>query len=221
MIKTVLLTGGSRGIGLACKNQLKSEGYQIITPTRGELDLSDINSVKNYAKKNNKLNLYALINNAGINKPEWIEDISDNNIYETIQVNLISPIILVREFLPLLNGKNLSHIINITSMFGIIARGKQTAYVMSKFALNGATKSLALELAKYNILVNSVCPGFVDTDMTKNNAKKKNSELANEIPLGRFARTSEIANLVSFLISEKNTYITGSNILIDGGYSVK
>ena len=106
-------------------------------------------------------------------------------------------------------------------MFGVISRGKQSLYSSSKFGLVGLTKSLALELAQYNILVNSISPGFVETDLTLRNSSQKNAKLAREIPLKRFAKPLEIAYLVEFLISTKSTYITGENIVIDGGYSIK
>ena len=219
--KTVLITGGSRGIGAAVVSVLKKAGYNPVAPTRQELDLKDRNSITNFIKKNKNLKIYALINNAGINSPQWIEEIGDENIDETIQVNLIAPILLARGFIPLLKKNKIAHIINISSMFGVIARGKQVIYSASKSGINGVTKSLALELAQYNILVNSICPGFVDTDLTRRNSSEKNAQLAKDVPLGRFAKAQEIAYLIEFLISEKNTYITGETMLIDGGYTAK
>lgn len=220
-IRTVLITGGSRGIGLATVGLLAKTGYKVLAPPRRELNLADSTSIDNFVKKNKNLKLYALINNAGVNNPAWIDEITDDNIYETIQVNLIAPILLTRGFVPALKKNKIAHIVNISSMFGIVARGKQVPYSATKFGLNGATKALALELAKFNILVNSVCPGFVDTDLTRRNTLTKNRELAKDIPLGRFAKDEEIANLIAFLISDKNTYITGETIIIDGGYTAK
>lgn len=217
--KKVLITGGSRGIGFATVEVLRKAGYEVIAPPRAELNLADSASIDQFIKKNKNLRLYALINNAGVNNPEWIDQVHDENIVETIQVNLIAPIRLIRGFVPLLKKNRRSHIINVSSMFGVVARGKQVLYTATKFGLNGVTKALALELAKYNILVNSVCPGFVNTDLTKINTPEKNAELAKEVPLGRFAEPEEIANLVEFLISDKNTYITGEIIVIDGGYT--
>lgn len=217
-MKKVLLTGGSRGIGLAIKTLLEKNGYQVLAPARQELNLLDKNSISNFIKRNKNLKIYALINNAGINKPTWIEDATAENILSTIQTNLIAPIMLTSGFVGALSGNKVSHIVNISSMFGIIARGKQSIYSASKFGLNGATKAIALELAPKNILVNSVCPGFTNTDLTLKNSAKKNAALAKDVPLGRFAQPSEIAELVKFLISEKNTYITGQSIIIDGGY---
>lgn len=219
--KAILITGGSRGIGFAIAKSLKKAKYQVLAPTRKELDLSDQQSVEEYIKKNKNLKLYALINNAGVNDPQWLEELQDENISQTMQINLVSPILLMRGFVPLLKKNKIAHIINISSMFGIVARGKQVLYTASKFGLNGATKALALELAKYNILVNSVCPGFVDTKLTRRNHPEKNAQLAKEVPLGRFAKPEEIAHLIEFLISQKNTYITGDTIIIDGGYTSK
>lgn len=220
-MKQILLTGGSRGIGRITAKLLRSQGYRVITPNRGELDLNSFESVETFIKANRRLKLYALINNAGINNPQWIEEIEKLNIIETLNINLISPILLCKGFVSQLKENKLAHIVNVGSMFGIISRAKQSAYTASKFGIIGLTKALALELAKYNILVNSISPGFVETDLTLRNSPEKNAQLTNEVPLTRFAKPLEIAHLISFLISEKNTYITGENIVIDGGYSCK
>ena len=220
-MKQILLTGGSRGIGEATAKLLRSQGYRVITPNRGELDLNSIESVETFIKANRHLKLYALINNAGVNNPQWIEEIEKQNITETLNVNLISPILLCKGFVSQLKENKIAHIINVGSMFGVISRAKQSVYTASKFGIIGLTKALALELAKYNILVNSISPGFVVTDLTLRNTPEKNAQLAKEVPLTRFAKPLEIAQLISFLISEKNTYITGENIVIDGGYSCK
>jgi len=219
--KRVLVTGGSRGIGFATVEVLKKAGYEVIAPPRTELNLADSSSIDQFIKKHKHLALYALINNAGVNNPEWIEEMHDENITATFQVNLIAPILLIRGFVPLLKKNKISHIVNVSSMFGVIARGKQVLYSTTKFGINGITKALALELAKYNILVNSVCPGFTDTDLTRRNTPEKNAQLAREVPLGRFANPYEIANLIEFLISDKNTYMMGETIVIDGGYTCK
>lgn len=220
-MKYVLITGGSRGIGFETAKYLKTQNYEIIAPTRNELDLNNLSSVKSYIKSNHKLKLYALINNAGVNNPEWIEKIEDKNLLETINVNLIAPIMLCRGFVPNLKKSKQAHIVNISSMFGLISRGKQSLYSSSKFGLVGLTKALAIELAQNNILVNCISPGFVKTDLTLRNTPSKNAYLAGEIPLKRFAKPLEITKLIAFLISPDNTYITGENIVIDGGYSIK
>jgi len=98
---------------------------------------------------------------------------------------------------------------------------KQTMYTATKHGINGVTKALALELGPYNILVNSVCPGFTNTDLVKRNAPEKNAFIAKDIPLGRFVEPIEIAEFVSFLISDKNTYINGQLITIDGGFTCR
>lgn len=216
--KTVFLTGASRGIGRSIYKTLKKEGYIIIAPTRKELDLRNLESVKRYLNKNKDLKIDIIINNAGINYPQWVEELDDTNIEDTINVNLIAPIQLIRNFVQNMIKNKWGRIINISSIFGLVARGKQVPYVATKHALNGVTKTLALELARHNILVNSVCPGFVATDLVLQNPKKKIKMLIEEIPLGRLAQPQEIAELVSFLISPRNSYITGSRIVIDGGF---
>lgn len=219
--RTVLLTGVSRGIGEAIYKKLNKD-YVVIAPTRKELDLSDNNSIDLFVENNKKLEIDIIINNAGVNLPQWIEEISDDNLEKTIQINLIAPIRLVRGFVGNMKKNKWGRIINVSSIFGIVARGKQVLYSASKHGINGMTKALALELAQYNILVNSVCPGFTKTDMViNNNTPEKIAQLEKDIPLGRLAEPKEIANLVEFLISDKNTYITGSCIVVDGGFVSK
>lgn len=219
--RTILLTGASRGIGKSIYDLLSIE-YKIIAPSREELNLSDNTSIDNFIKKNKTTPIDIIINNAGINSPQWIDEITDENLEKTIQVNLTAPIKITSGLIGNMKKNKWGRIINISSMFGVIARGKQSIYSSTKHGINGMTKALALELGQYNILVNSVCPGFVETDLTiKNNTPEKISQLAADVPLKRLGKPEEIANLVEFLISEKASYITGSVILIDGGYSVK
>lgn len=219
--KTIFITGAARGIGEAIYKKLKKEKYKIIAPTREELDLNDNTSMYRYIEANKNLKVDILINNAGINMPTWIDELTDDNINRHVQINLISPIKLIRTFVPNMKKNKWGRIINISSIFGIVARGKQTMYTATKHAINGVTKALALELGPYNILVNSVCPGFTNTDLIKRNSSEKNALLIRDIPLGRFAEPSEIAELVSFLISNKNTYINGQCLVIDGGFTCR
>lgn len=219
--KTVFITGTSRGIGQAIYKKLKSENYKIIAPSRQELDLNDSSSINRYLKTNNNFKIDILINNAGINLPTWIDELSDDNIKQHTQINLISPIKLISAFAPYMKKNKWGRIINISSIFGVVARGKQTMYTATKHSINGVTKALALELGPYNILINSVCPGFINTELTKRNPPEKNNILIKDIPLGRFAEPKEIAELIFFLVSDKNTYINGAEIIIDGGFTCR
>jgi len=219
--KTVFISGATRGIGQAIYQKLKKENYKIIAPTRQELDLSNNTSIDQYLKTHKDLKIDILINNAGINFPTWIDELPDENIEQHIQINLISPIKLIRAFAPYMKKNKWGRIINVSSIFGIVARGKQTMYCATKHGINGVTKVLALELGPYNILVNSVCPGFTNTELIRRNSPEKNKAIIKDIPLGRLAEPEEIAELVSFLISEKNTYINGAEIIIDGGFTCR
>ena len=213
-----LVTGASRGIGKAIANRLRDE-YEILAPTRNELDLLSDESIERFIAAHRELPLDVIVNNAGINEPEFVDALADQNIKDTFQVNLIAPIKLIRGFVGGMKQRRQGRIVNIASMFGIVGRGKQVLSTGSKAGIIGATKALALELAEYNILINAVCPGFVDTDLTRRNLPEKNVELAKLVPLGRFADVKEIAELVAFLVSDKNSYITGEAIVIDGGFT--
>lgn len=220
MIKhTALVTGGSRGIGKAIAARLRESGVVVITPTRNELDLSANESIYKYVSQLDQ-NVDILINNAGINILGGINEISEDDLLNTLQINLIAPMLLTRGLVAGMISKNFGRIINISSIWSVVSKLQRIAYTSAKSGLDGFTRSLALELAPHNILVNSVAPGYVNTELTKqNNPPEEIERIANIIPLKRLAEPEDIAELVLFLSSDANRYMTGQTVLIDGGYT--
>lgn len=216
--KTVLLTGASKGIGKAMKEMLEASGnYDLLTPSSSDLDLRNLESIEHFFKGQH---VDILINNAGINILNQIEEISQETIDSMFHVNLIAPLTLIQKTVPFMKKQRYGRIINISSIWGVRSKEFRTLYSATKFGLNGITKALSRELGEYNILVNSVCPGFVNTELTKKNIPfSEQEEIKKSIPLKRFAEPYEIANIVEFLISDRNTYITGQTIVIDGGFT--
>ncbi|MEQ8225712.1 MAG: SDR family oxidoreductase, partial [Candidatus Eremiobacterota bacterium] len=161
-----------------------------------------------------------LVNNAGINNLGYSYDFSDEDLDKIINTNLISCLYIIRKILPGMINRNYGRIVNISSIWSVVSKPRRYLYSVSKSGINAMTRSLAVEVSKKNILVNSVAPGFVKTELTvRNNTKKEISDIEKSIPIGRLAKPEEIAELVSFLVSEKNSYITGQTIVIDGGYT--
>jgi 3-oxoacyl-[acyl-carrier protein] reductase len=189
-----------------------------LIPKREELDLFSEASIDNYCSRL-KCPVDILINNAGINIPAKLEALTEENIDATLKVNLLAPLKISLKLLPRMIKNKYGRIVNIGSIWGLVTRPGRTAYTVTKAGLLGLTKSLAVELAPHNILVNYVAPGYVNTELTeKNNNKSQLREIKKKIPLGRLCEPGEVAELVSFLCSDKNTYITGQVIAIDGGY---
>lgn len=206
----VLVTGGSRGIGKDICDKFIREGHEVIAPTREELNLS-----KTFSFSPDRIDV--LVNNAGIN---IIDSIFDSENYEEIMhVNYFSPLRLFKLCLPHMKKQNYGRIINIGSVWLDYAKPGRSAYSASKNALHSLTKAITSEYGAYNILANTVSPGFFITDMTfQNNTEEDIKDIRSKIPIGRLGYTSEIADLVYFL-SVNNSYISGQNIVIDGGYS--
>jgi len=216
--KNALITGASRGIGLAIANCLKKQGINILVPNRKELDLLCEDSINDYLASL-KCPIDILVNNAGVNILGSIKGLTDQGIDETMQINLLAPLRIIRKVAPQMISRKYGRIVNIGSIWGLITKPGRITYTLTKAGLGGLTRSMAVELAPYNVLVNCVAPGYVNTEMTKaNNTKKEIEKIKNTIPLQRLGEPSEVAELVAFLCSDKNTYITGQTIAIDGGY---
>lgn len=219
--KVALVTGGSRGIGQAIVNLLKSKGIDVLAPTREEMDLNDIASIEAYCNRIES-HIDIIVNNAGINTIVTLDYLDDSTLDAMLQINLKAPLKIIQCLRKRMGKNTVGRIVNMSSIWGFISKEGRCGYTAAKTAINGITRTLALELAEDNILVNAVAPGFVNTELTKqNNSPEDIIQLKKAIPLGRMAEPVEIANLVYFLSSEANTFITGQTILIDGGYTCK
>lgn len=222
-MNNVFLLGGSGDIGTAIKNKFLQKGFNIISPARNELNLEDIKSIDNYFLKHKPVdfNIDVIIDSAGWNLPKTVEDLTVEDINKAYNINFLSFFKIVQYFIPYFKQKQKGYILAISSLYGEFARGKRLTYVISKHALNGFIKTLAIELGPYNILINTLSPGFVDTKMTrKNNTLETIKSFESKIPLGRLALPEDIAGVCYFLCSEENKYINGQNIIVDGGYSI-
>ena len=216
--KVVFLTGGSRGIGAHLTDFLTQAGYQVIAPTRSELDLRDPAQVQSYLKQEQP-QADILINNAGENVIAPLSDVSLAHWEQTQRLNLTAPFLLIQYFSEQMKAKQWGRIINISSIFSLITKAQRAPYTASKAALNGLTKTAAVELAPYGVLVNAIAPGFFETDLTRqNNSPEQIKQLESAVPIGRLGQPQEIAQLAHFLISEQNTYLTGQVLVLDGGY---
>lgn len=215
---TALVTGASRGIGAAITMKMRNVGINVLTPSREQLDLSSNESIDQFLRTTD-VPIDILVNNAGINLIATGLEVSDQNIEDTIQVNLVAPIRLIRGIVPRMIQNRYGRIVNISTIWTLVSKPGRLTYSASKAGLNSITRTLAVELASHNILVNSVAPGYTNTELTKiNNTKDQIEEIKKLIPLGRLAEPEEIAEVVYFLCSEANTYITGQVIFADGGF---
>lgn len=218
-MKRVLITGASRGIGQAVYNRFIQHGYNVLIPTHQELDLSSADSINKYVKG---LEVDILINNAAENKVCPINDLSIENWRHTLDVNLTAPFMLIHYLSDYMMCSRWGRIVNISSCYSLITKRGRVSYSASKAGINSLTRTAALEYAEYNILVNAVCLGFCDTEMTKqNNSPKQIDVICNQIPLRRLGTPLEIAEFVYFIGSEQNTYITGQTLIIDGGFMAR
>lgn len=218
--RTALITGGSRGIGRAIVDALSAQGIAVMAPVRADLDLGSHASVEAWCSRHAQTRWDILINNAGINELKNLSDLDDDSWTRTEQINLRSPLRLMRAAVPGMVSAGWGRIVNITSIWAHVAREKRGAYAATKAALSAVTRNLAVETAACGILVNAVSPGFVATELTRtNNSPSEIAAICAKIPLGRLAEPAEIAQVVAWLCSDLNTYITGQTLIVDGGYT--
>ena len=227
-----VVTGATRGIGYAIAERLLADGLQVITtgttqngtyPTGAmyqPVDFLNDDSTDAFIFFLKKQPVDILVNNAGINKINKFTDIKTEDFDQILKVNLKTPFLLCQAVLPYMQANKWGRIINITSIFGNITKKYRASYSSSKFGLDGMTAALAAEVAEFGILANCVGPGFIDTDLTRRLLKKDEIlTLQNQIPMKSLGKEYEIASLVSWLASSENTYMTGQNLIMDGGFS--
>jgi len=245
--RVALVTGAGKGIGKACAIALAEAGADLIIISRTEKDLKKVskiikkfkskcvsyvcdvtnyNNIKEIINRQKKIDI--LVNNAGINIPEHFTKVQRKNMEYIVKLNTIATFNLAQlctfKMLETKNRKKIGgSIINMSSQLGHVGAPIRSVYTMTKFGLEGLTKGMSVDLAKDNIRVNTVCPTFVETPMIKRffKDKKFKKEVIKQIPLGRVADVSDVATAVAFLASDASSMITGSSILVDGGWTAK
>jgi NAD(P)-dependent dehydrogenase (short-subunit alcohol dehydrogenase family) len=230
--KNALVTGGSRGIGRAIASRLRDDGATVTitgtgskakTPERCALrviDFSDADATRHFASELADDAFDILVNNAGINKIGPFESLELEDFARIQQVNVTAPLLLMQAVVPAMRRKRWGRIVNIASIFSVVSKELRASYSASKFALDGMTAALAAEVAADGVLANCVSPGFIDTDLTRSILGESGlAELVARIPMRRLGKPEEIAAFVAWLVSEENTYISGQNLVIDGGFT--
>ena len=234
-MKNILITGASRGIGKSIAYYFARKCFNVVGTARSEfkfmdadfkgtftplkLDVTDRDSIKDAFSllKEKELLPDILVNNAGITADQLFLRMKDDDWDNVLNINLTGTFNITKMFIKQMVKNRSGKIINISSVSGLMGNAGQVNYSSSKAALSGFTKSLAKEVGSRNITVNSIAPGFIDTDMTEYLDEKAKLDLESQIPLKRMGNASDISELVYFLASDEASYITGQTISVDGG----
>ena len=230
--KKVFVTGASRGIGLAIAAAFRAEGAWVVgTHTGGSAthedcqewvsaDFVDMAGISACADRVRQIAPDVLVNNAGINTIAPFTEIDPQDFLRIQQVNVFAPFRLCQAAIPGMKRQGRGRIVNVSSIWGKISKAHRASYSASKFAIDGLTVALAAEHSADGILANSIAPGFVDTELTRRVLGDAGIEaLVAGVPARRMGHVDEIARLVLWLASDENTYLTGQNIAIDGGFT--
>jgi 3-oxoacyl-[acyl-carrier protein] reductase len=239
--RSAVVTGGTRGIGLAITRRLAECGAEVIATgtaslppdqvtglaeeglsvTYAQLDLLHEDSLASFAETlRARAHLDILVNNAGINQIIEVDEIAPADYDRLHRVNLRGPLVLSGAAVVPMRRGSWGRIVNIASIWATITKPGRAMYTASKFGLVGMTKTLAVENARFDILANAVSPGFTLTELTASMLSSDEIDnLAAQVPINRFAEPSEMANVVAFLCSPLNTYLTAQNITVDGGFT--
>ena len=237
-INSILITGASKGLGSNFAKVLAKDGFRIIGVGRNKDDLKqvisdlpnsklhhdymvlDITNESQVQEKLKNIEIYGLINNAGIANTKLLHEETYEDINRIVNTNLIGSLNVSRAVIPKMIENKSGRIVNIASALGHRPLSYVGAYSATKAALIQVTKSQSIELARYNICVNAIAPGYIMTDINRHQLEGEAGEmLKKKIPLRRFADINELDLLISMLLNKKNSYMTGSIITIDGGLS--
>jgi NAD(P)-dependent dehydrogenase (short-subunit alcohol dehydrogenase family) len=245
--KIALVTGAGKGLGKACAIALAEAGAKVIILSRTKSDLVKVNKIikrtkgsslsfvcdvtktEEFKKILNKISrLDILINNAGNNRPEHFTKVKQENMEYLTNLNMRAAFnvaqLCSKKMVQAKNRKKIGgSIIHMSSQLGKVGCEGRNVYNMNKFGIEGLARGMAVELASYNIRVNTVCPTFVETPMVKKffkNTKFRNKMLKN-IPLGRVAKESDVATAVAFLAADSSEMITGTSLVVDGGWTAQ
>ena len=235
---TVLITGASRGLGANFSKVLAAEGFKIIGIGRNKKNLKsvisnlpnqnlehefleiDITNEQEVSKKLSNLDIYGLVNNAGIANTKLLHEETYSNLSKIFNTNLLGSMNVSNAIIPNMIKNKTGKIINIASTLGYRPLSYVGAYSATKAALIQVTKSQSIELARYNICVNALAPGYILTDINKEQLEgDAGISLKKKIPLKRFATAEELDVIISMLLNRNNTYMTGAVIAVDGGLS--
>lgn len=238
--QTILITGGTKGIGRAAAILFVERGAEVIVTGTGiqppddlffygnkdrliycQADFSNRPNIKEFiARLKAYPKIDVCVNNAGINILSSIEEVQDDEYDTMLSVNINAPLAVCKHLAVLMKEQRYGRIVNIASIWSVLSKARRTSYSITKNAIVGLTKNLSVELASFGIMVNAVSPGFTMTELTRKTLSLAEiDKLSGEVPAGRFADPLDIANVILFLSSKENSYLTGQNIIVDGGFT--